>query len=83
MLVTAAMPQTAMAAAAAWDGKVDIEEQIPGFVLSNRLQISEYREDISYEMIEKMERQMQDAMTRIPIGAFGRIIDLSGEEDGV
>lgn len=71
----------AMAAAAAWDGKITIEEYFPGFVLSNRLQSSNYREDISNEMIEKMERQMGDSMTRVPMGAFGRIIDLSGEEE--
>lgn len=71
----------AMAAAAAWDGKISIDEMMPGFALSNRLRVSGYQEEVSYEMIEKMERQIEDTIGNVPIGAFGRIIDLSGEEE--
>ncbi|MEY8354926.1 hypothetical protein AALB39_16420 [Lachnospiraceae bacterium 54-53] len=70
----------AMAAAAAWDGKITMEEKIGRFAFLNSLTMKEIAGELSYRLIEEMKRQLEDSMGRVSIGAFGEVVDLSEEE---
>ena len=71
----------AMAAAAAWDGKITIEEVVKPFEVLTSLKTKSFSDGISYRMIEEMKQQMGDTIGKVSIGSFGSIIDLTGEEN--
>ena len=61
----------AMAAAAAWDGRIDIEETAELFSMSGGLQATSFTETIDVGTMELVQRSYADTMTgRTAIGAF-------------
>lgn len=67
----------AMAAAAAWDGKITIEETAARFVIGGGLAVRGYTETIKMETMELVQRSYEDRMAcRTAIGAFGCPVEL-------
>ena len=61
----------ALAAAAAWDGKITIEESTAIFVIGGGLKTGTYQEAIQIETMELVQRSYADQMGgRTTIGAF-------------
>lgn len=69
-----------MAAAAAWDGKINIEETVGSFVLCGGLQGRVCQETIKIETMELVQRSYADQVgKRTAIGAFCRPIKTTQE----
>ena len=63
----------AMAAAPAWDGKIELEEKIGRFVIGGGIHARGILDDIRLETMELVQRAYTDQMAgRISIGAFCR-----------
>ena len=61
----------AMAAAAAWDGNIVVEESAPLFSVSGGLSVRNYNETIRIETMELVQRSYVDHMSgRTAVGAF-------------
>lgn len=70
-----------MAAAAAWDGKITIEEAWPAFEVSGGIRHAEFDADMEKEVIEEVKRQYSDRVTvRAQIGAYCRPFEAGTEE---
>lgn len=68
----------AMAAAAAWDGKITIEETAALFSVSGGLQTKSFTEAVDVGTMELVQRSYTDTMTgRTAIGAFCRPVTLT------
>ena len=68
----------AMAAAAAWDGRIDIEETSVLFSVSGGLQTRGFTEVVDVETMELVQKSYADTMTgRTGIGAFCRPVTLT------
>lgn len=68
----------AMAAAAAWDGRIDIEETSVLFSVSGGLQARGFTEAVDVETMELVQKSYADTMTgRTGIGAFCRPVTLT------
>ena len=65
-----------MAAAPAWDGKITLEETVPLFCLGGGLAVRAFTETTGLETMELVQREMEDSISRIAIGAFGVVIDI-------
>lgn len=69
-----------MAAAAAWDGKINIEETVGSFVVGGGLQGRVCQEKIRIETMELVQRSYTDRVAgRTVIGAFCRPIETTQE----
>ena len=69
----------AMAAAAAWDGRIDIEETAALFTISGGLKAKGILDAIAMETMELVQRNYADTLTQKPgIGAFCRPVTLPG-----
>ncbi len=69
-----------MAAAAAWDGKINIEETVGSFVIGGGLQGRASQEIIKIETMELVQRSYTDRVAgRTAIGAFCRPIEITQE----
>ncbi len=69
----------AMAAAAAWDGRIDIEETAALFTIRGGLMAKGISDTISMETMELVQRNYMDTLTAKPgIGAFCRPVTLPG-----
>ena len=67
----------AMAAAAAWDGKITIEESAGLFAIGGGLQVKNYADVMAMETMELVQRIYSDTITgRTSIGAFCRPVTL-------
>lgn len=67
----------AMAAAAAWDGKITIEESIGLFAIDGGLTAKTFTDAITVETMELVQRSYSDTITgRTSIGAFCRPVTL-------
>lgn len=63
----------AMGAAAAWDGKIEVEEKITRFVIGGGLDAKNLRDSIETQIIEYVQRSYTDQVQgRSAIGAFCR-----------
>lgn len=62
----------AMAAAAAWDGKITVEESVGLFRIGGGLDVKGYTDMIQMETMELMQRSYADSIGKVMIGAFGR-----------
>lgn len=63
----------AMAAAAAWDGKIEIEEKVGRFVIGGGMDVKEITDTIATQIIEYVQRSYTDQVQgRTAIGAFCR-----------
>ena len=68
----------AMAAAAAWDGKITIEETAALFSIGGGLTAKTYTDAIAVETMELVQRNYSDTITgRTAVGAFCRPVTLS------
>ncbi len=68
----------AMAAAAAWDGKITIEESAGLFAIGGGLQVKGYTDVMAVETMELVQRSYSDTITgRTSIGAFCRPVTLA------
>lgn len=68
----------AMAAAAAWDGKITIEESVGLFAIGGGLQVKGYADVMAMETMELVQRSYSDTVTgRTSIGAFCRPVTLA------
>ena len=68
----------AMAAAAAWDGKITIEESAGLFAIGGGLQVKGYTDVMAVESMELVQRSYSDTITgRTSIGAFCRPVTLA------
>lgn len=66
-----------MAAAAAWDGKITVEETVKPFVIGGGLKARPYREEIAMSTMELVVKSYTDRMAgRTGIGAFCRPVEL-------
>lgn len=62
-----------MAAAAAWDGKITIEEKTGRFIISGGLDVKDIMDDIQVQTIEYVQRSYTDQVRgRTAVGAFCR-----------
>lgn len=67
----------AMAAAAAWDGKINIEETASGFLVGGGLKMRAFGAELKTETMELVVRGYADVVSgRTGIGAFGRPVEL-------
>ena len=67
----------AMAAAAAWDGKITIEESAALFHVGGGLQVKNYADTMAVETMELVLRSYSDTLSERPkIGAFCRPVEL-------
>ena len=63
----------AMAAAPAWDGKIEIEEKVGRFAIGGEMNVRKISDVIEMETIELVQRTYTDHVTgRTAIGAFCR-----------
>ena len=63
----------AMGAAAAWDGKIEVEEKITRFVIGGGLNVKNVKDTIETQIIEYVQRSYTDQVQgRTAIGAFCR-----------
>ena len=68
----------AMAAAAAWDGKITIEETAARFSIGGGLTAKSFTDAIAVETMELVQRNYSDTITgRTAVGAFCRPVTLS------
>lgn len=66
-----------MAAAAGWDGKIELQESIGRLPFETGLAVREFAETIGMDTMELVRSQMADSMGRVSIGAFGAVVDTS------
>lgn len=67
----------AMAAAPAWDGKINIEETVSGFLIGGGVNPKRFSDVMQMETMELVIRSYADQMNgRTVIGAFGRPVDM-------
>ena len=72
----------AMAAAAAWDGRIDIEETAALFSVGSGLQGKNVTDGMAVETMELVQKSYSDTLTAKPkIGAFCRPATLSASSD--
>lgn len=62
----------AMAAAAAWDGKITVEESTGRFMIGGGLNVKGYMDMIHMETMELVQRSYADSIGKVRIGTFGR-----------
>lgn len=66
-----------MAAAAGWDGKIELQETVGRFRLETEILVKGYKETFGMETMELVKKQMADSMRKVSIGAFGAVVDTS------
>lgn len=66
-----------MAAAAAWDGTVTVEESVGRFALGGGLGMKVFAGDMGIETMELVQRSYGDSMGKVLIGAFGKPFEIS------
>ena len=65
-----------MAAAAAWDGTVTVEEPMRRFALGGGLGMEVFAGDMGIETMELVQRSYGDSMGKVLIGAFGKPFEI-------
>ena len=77
----AAVSGQAMAAAAAWDGKINIEETAARFRIGGGIQAKGYGETVTMETMELVQRSYSDYVAgKYAIGAFCRPVVMEQED---
>ena len=66
-----------MAAAAAWDGTITVEEYVSRFAFGGGLRMKAFTGEMGMETMELVQKGYSDSIGRALIGAFGKPIDLS------
>ena len=76
----AAVSGQAMAAAAAWDGKINIEETAARFMIGGGIQARDYGETVKMETMELVQRSYSDHVAgKYAVGAFCRPVVMGQE----
>lgn len=70
----------AMAAAAAWDGKITVEESAALFRIGGGMSVKGYTDLIQIETMELVQRSYSDSIGRVLIGAFSRPVETEGTQ---
>ncbi len=65
-----------MAAAAAWDGKITVEEAVGLFSIGGGLSVRAFAVDIQTETMELVKKYYSETISRIPVGAFAEPIEV-------
>lgn len=65
-----------MAAAAAWDGKITVEEAVGLFSVGGGLSARAFAVDIQTETMELVQKFYSETISRIPVGAFAEPIEV-------
>ena len=68
----------AMAAAAAWDGKITVEESVGLSQIGGGLNVKGYTDAIQIETMELVQRSYTDSISRVIIGAFSKPVETEG-----
>ena len=68
-----------MGAAAAWDGRIEIEERTGRFALGSGLDIRTFAGEMKMETMELVIRSYLDTVGRSGIGAFCRPVEMEGD----
>ena len=72
--------EKAMAAAAAWDGKIEIGEYVSRFPLAGGLQVRGFAGSIKTETMELVIREYADHMAgKTALGGFCRPVEIGGD----
>ena len=66
-----------MAAAAAWDGTVTVEEYVARFAFGGGLGMKGFAGEMGIETMELVRKSYADSIGKVLIGAFGKPIDLA------
>ena len=66
-----------MAAAAAWDGTVTVEEYVSRFAFGGGLGMKGFAGEMGIETMELVRKSYADSIGKVLIGAFGKPIDLA------
>lgn len=66
-----------MAAAAGWDGKIELQETVGRFRLETGMLVKGYTETFGMETMELVKKQMADSMGKVSIGAFSAVVETS------
>ncbi len=66
-----------MAAAAGWDGKIELQESVGRFRLETGILAKGHTETFGMETMELVKKQMADSIGKVSIGAFGAVVDTS------
>ena len=71
-----------MAAGAAWDGTVTVEEYVQPFALMGGLQAKAFSGEMGFETMELVKKYYSDSIRRAAVGAFGMPVELPKEGEG-
>lgn len=71
-----------MAAGAAWDGTITVEEYVQPFALKGSLQAKAFSGEMGFETMELVKKYYSDSIGKAGIGAFGRPVELPQEGEG-
>lgn len=71
-----------MAAGAAWDGTITVEEYVQPFALEGSLQAKAFSGEMGFETMELVKKYYSDSIGKAGIGAFGRPVELPQEGEG-
>ena len=71
-----------MAAGAAWDGTITVEEYVQPFALKGSLQAKAFSGEMGFETMELVKKYYSDSIGKAGIGAFGRPVELTQEGEG-
>ncbi len=71
-----------MAAGAAWDGTITVEEYVQPFALKGGLQAKAFSGEMGFETMELVKKYYSDSIGKAGIGAFGRPVELPQEGEG-
>ncbi len=73
----ASISRQGMAAAAAWDGTVTVEEYVSRFAFGGGLGMKGFAGEMGIETMELVRKSYADSIGKVLIGAFGKPIDLA------
>ena len=71
-----------MAAGAAWDGTITVEEYVQPFTLKGGLQAKAFSGEMGFETMELVKKYYSDSIRKAGIGAFGMPVELPQEGEG-
>ena len=71
-----------MAAGAAWDGTITVEEYVQPFAVGGGLQAKAFSGEMGFETMELVKKYYSDSIGKAGIGAFGMPVELPQEGEG-
>ena len=71
-----------MAAGAAWDGTITVEEYVQPFTVGGGLQAKAFSGEMGFETMELVKKYYSDSIRKAGIGAFGKPVELPQEGEG-